>query len=188
MSQQHHQQQQFSFVVSDFVAILNASLFCIGTQIPINLAPSLRLQWPILIQLGSMFANWPLPHCVRDHNVYIDDSCCWWRWCWLCCPILTPFDPFDALCSSALLSPAPEAVIMSKHTTHTTFKNTHTYNYKSSILTTYTYTTCTHNMDTSISPTVIHITALPHTPTTEWQQHSIYIPHAISSTHTHIFE
>ena len=93
---QHHQQQQFSFVVSDFVAILNASLFCLGTQIPINLAPSLWLQGPILIQLGSKFANWPLPRCVRDHNVYIDDSCCWWRWCWCCCPILTPFDPFDA--------------------------------------------------------------------------------------------
>lgn len=73
---QHHQQQQFSFVVSDLVAILNASLSCIGTQISINLAPSLRLEWPILIQLDSVSANWPLPRCVRDHKVYVDDSCC----------------------------------------------------------------------------------------------------------------
>ena len=81
----------------------------LGTQIPINLAPSLRLEWPILIQLDSVSANWPLPRCVRDHKVYVDDSCCWY-----CCPILTPFDPFEVLdvSSSALLSTAGVAVIM----------------------------------------------------------------------------
>ena len=59
-----------------------------------------------------VFANWPLPRCVRDHKVCLDDSCCWWRCC--CCPILTPFDPFEVLdvSSSALLSTAGVAVIM----------------------------------------------------------------------------
>ena len=91
---QHHQQQQFSFVVSDLVAILNASWSCIGTwdtdTYQFGPITAMRLEWPILIQLDSVSANWPLPRCVRDHKVYVDDSCCWY-----CCPILTPFDPFE---------------------------------------------------------------------------------------------
>ena len=105
---QHHQQQQFSFVVSDLVAILNASWSCIGTWdtdtyqfSPITAVRVTNIN-PIRL---CVFANWPLPRCVRDHKVCLDDSCCWWRCC--CCPILTPFDPFDALSvsSSALTYP-----------------------------------------------------------------------------------
>ena len=104
---QHHQ-QQFSFVMSDVVAILNASLswdtdtyqFGPITAVGVTNINPIRL---------CVSANWPLPRCVRDHKVYVDDSCCWY-----CCPILTPFDPFEALdvSSSALLSTARVAVIM----------------------------------------------------------------------------